>query len=336
MFPDDEIASGDRVLGGELVTRFRSFLNGDPPDVIRLCQIAGLGRGFAHPGFSEHFDNAVFSLSHFDRHGLIVAEDDDGTIVGFAHAGFGFDATGNQLDHSVGVICFVTVAPEYRRQGIGRELIERCEEYLRSRGAKTIQAGETRSCDPFYFGLYGGARPTGFLQSDPLAETFFHAIGYSARDSVAVMHRDLTSGNLPTSMKLMEVKRDVVVNVNETPTKKSRWWFTHPGWMDPVQLELIHRRSGEPVASLAMTQLHQYNAAWGSDAIGIVDVNVPEEHRNKGYAHTLIIETLRLARTEAKTVAECHIPNDNEAALATANSVGFEQVDMGVIYARRA
>ena len=151
---------------------YRSFRNTDPPRILRLWNRCELGRGAARPLTSDAFEVANYAQPYFDPQGLIVAEQ-DGEVVGFVHAGFGFSADMQRLDLSVGVICVVMVQPDLRRQGIGRELVHCAEEYLRQRGVKEIVAGQSKGRDPFYFTLYGGSRPCGFLESDPLRVRFF-------------------------------------------------------------------------------------------------------------------------------------------------------------------
>src|SRR5690606_24238554 len=97
------------------------------------------------------FELLNFAQRYFDRHGLILAIDtDSGEAVGMIHAGFGPDDQESKADTGVGVICAVMVRPDYRRQGVGRELVRRAEEYLRSRGSDSIFAGPAAPYDPFY------------------------------------------------------------------------------------------------------------------------------------------------------------------------------------------
>src|SRR6185369_13147557 len=99
-------------------------------------------------------------------------------VVGFVHAGFGANASETALATETGVICAVVVRLDYRRKGIGRELVARAERYLRERGAREIFAGESGRRNPFYLGLYGGAESAGLLESDAAAAPFFKSLGY--------------------------------------------------------------------------------------------------------------------------------------------------------------
>src|SRR5690606_11483482 len=126
--------------------------NSDPPHLRRIWHTSELGRGAAIGFDADIFESVVFSQPYFDPKGLIVAED-AGRPIGFLHAGFGADATQSTIDPTTGTICMVMVDPAYRRQGIGRELVGRGEEYVRAAGTTVIQAGPAAPRDPFYFGI---------------------------------------------------------------------------------------------------------------------------------------------------------------------------------------
>ena len=166
---------------------YRTFRNSDPPHLVRLWHACQLGRGAADGFRCDSLEGTTLSKTYFDPQGLITAwDDDEGKLVGFAHAGFGSAKDEKSLDRSIGVICVVMVHPEYRRRGIGRELMQRAEKYLNERGSTSIRAGACPPHDPFYVGLYGGVKPAGFLESDSLASPFVESLGYQEIDRRAV------------------------------------------------------------------------------------------------------------------------------------------------------
>jgi len=185
-----------------------------------------MGRGAARPDSIHAFEVAVYALPYFDPEGLIIAED-DGKFVGFVHAGFGFSEDLNSLDYSQGVVCWLVVSGDRHRSGIGKELIQRAENYLIERGAKTIQAGQSRYCDPFYFGLYGGARCSGFLKSDEKAEPFLLSVGYEPIEETDVFQRDLTNTRAPMNIKLMNIRRKTELVIAGISNQCSFRWSTN-------------------------------------------------------------------------------------------------------------
>ena len=121
---------------------YRHFRNQDVPALVDLWNSCDLGSGAARRFSSDAFDQFVLAEPYFDRRALVEAWH-DGQLVGYAHAGFGPDATGSRLCHDPGVVCMVLVRPQFRRQGIGRHLVELAEEFLKSQGASALQAGES-------------------------------------------------------------------------------------------------------------------------------------------------------------------------------------------------
>lgn len=311
--------------------RFRKFRNNDPPKLFELCRSVDLGRGAARPESMQAFEIAVYGLPYFDPAGLIIAEH-EGEVVGFVHAGFGFSENLNSLDTSKGVICWLVVKRTEHRQGIGRELIQRAEEYLIAHGATTIQAGQSRYCDPFYFGLYGGARCSGFLQSDAAAEPFLRSVGYEPEQYTSVFQRDLKSARDPMNMKLMAIKQRTKLQVTEQPPQATMWWLTHFGCIESMFFSLVEKSSLKPIASLTVVGLDHFIGRWGERVIGLVDVFVEPEYREKGYGTALVVESLKRLRNQFITRAEVHVDRDHPGALKAIGTASFEQVDTAVVY----
>jgi len=315
------------------VVSFRTFRNSDPPRLLQLFRQSRPGRAFACPESVDALERSVFCLPYFDPAGLLIVED-EGEVVGFVHSGFGYSEQLDKLDYSQGVICCVLVHPRLQKQGIGAELIQRSETYLRDRGAATIQAGQSRFCDPFYFGIYGGARPSGFLQSDAAADPFFLSLGYQPKSTIPVFQRDLTDRKDPMNFRLMALRRQTELIVTDQPENPSWWWYTRFGNMESMRFRLVDRKTGVSIATVTVVGLDHYISAWNERAIGLVDVLVEEPFRGQGFGQTLIIEAIRRLRTELITRAEIHIPEENVDAIKAVLAAGFNQVDTGIVYAR--
>lgn len=280
---------------------------------------------------TEPFEITTYCQPYFDPAGLIVALK-DGEPVGYAHAGFGFTEDRTAICTDLGILCVIMVHPDCRRQGIGRELMRRIEGYLRESGAKTLQAGQSRLADPFYYGLYGGSRPSGFLQDDPLADPFFRGVGYRPSETIGVYQRDLTQQRDPVSMRLMNVRRQTDLVIAESPLQPTFWWYTHMGRSDCLRFRLVDRKLGEPVAAVTVIGLDYYLSTWNERAIGLVDVFVRESHRGQGVGQTLLVETLRRVRQDLISRAEMHVSDTNAHLIKAVHGAGFERVDTGTVY----
>ncbi len=313
------------------MVEYRSFLNGDPPQLVRLWHECNLGRGAAKGFTPDALELFNFSQPYFDRHGLIIAHEGD-KCVGMVHAGFGPDETRSRLSHELGLICAVMVHPDQRRQGIGRELLQRAETYLTRQGAQQIQAGQSRGHDPFYFGLYGGARPSGFLVTDNNADPFLTKTGYEPSQRIGVYQRDIQQTNDPVHFKLIAIRRATELNITDQPADPSWWWFARLGRIDSLRFNLGPKKGGPPIASVSVVGLDAYVNTWNARCIGLVDVDVHESEQGKGYGRALLVEVSRHMRQELITIAEIHAPETNEHATKAITGAGFTRIDTGIVY----
>lgn len=310
---------------------YRSFRNFDPPELVRLWNQAQLGRGAVQRvSNDESFDPANFSQQYFDPRGLIIATD-NGRQVGFVHAGFGCDAAGASLSCERGVICAVVVHPNYRRQGIGRELVRRAETYLRTAGATDITAGPAPQRDPFYCGLYGGAQPVGFLNSDPNAAPFFSKLGYQSGEQFLVTQRSMDDRD-PVNFRLSMIRRKWELALAEKPDPCPWWWSVRYGRLDGLYCVLVPKGGGQPVAGLTVVGLDLYARVWNEQAIGVCDLWVKETQRRQGFGQTLLVEVIKRLRQETISCVTANVPETDEPACAVFKSAGFVSIDRGVVF----
>ena len=310
---------------------YRPFHNADPPHLAELWNFAKLGPGAALEFPNDALDMLVFAEPYFDKQGLIVACD-GAEVVGFAHAGFGANAAGTELSTDEGVICAVVVRMDYRRRGIGRELVARAEGYLRGRGAREIFAGESGRRNPFYLGLYGGADSAGFLESDTGAAPFFTALGYQPAERYQLLYRHIAEKKDPFDPRMLQVKRLMKFGVMDRPSDATWWWMTREGRFGSITFVLVPNAGGPPPAEATFWEMELHAATRGERTAGITRLVVAEPTRRKGYAKSLITEVIRRLRDELVTRVEVTIRDDNVAALNLFKALGFQPFDVGVVY----
>lgn len=315
------------------VIAYRHFRNGDPPQLLNLWHSCGLGRGAAFGITCDALDLLVFSVQYFDPRGLIVALDES-RVVGFVHAGFGSNDTGSGISPQSGVICVIMVHPDYRRQGIGRQLVKLAEDYLRDAGTIQAQAGATPPRDPFYQLLYGGVEAAGFLESDPLAAPFFTALGYEPRERRFVYHRELKSTQDPMDFRVIGNRRTLNLEITDQSRTLAPWWVTRLGQLETLRFQEVPRRDPKVVAELTCVGLETYTHTWKVRAAGLFDLFVPLELRRKGYAKTLLLDVCRRLREEQVDLVEMQASETNPAGIGLLKSTGFKQVDTGVAYSK--
>jgi len=312
--------------------RYRHFRNTDPPLLVTLWNEALTHRGAVELRSHTALDNAVFNKPYFDPLGFFVAEDDASRIAGFGHAGFGPNEELSALDQHLGVICAVVVRPDVRRQKVGTELLRRCEQYLRDRGATTILAGSRRPNKPFYTGVYGGSNSAGFLLSDPDAEPFFRAGGYETDRRVLVFDR-----RLDTPLNIVDSRFGALRKKYEPQAlpqaRLGSWWRECVlGPLEPFEFRLDDRGSGQTAAKGMFWEMTDFGWRWGAPAVGILEVQVRNDLRRQGLGKFLIAQMLRHLQEQYFAVAEVQVPEEDETAAKLFRSLGFVQVDVGVSY----
>jgi ribosomal protein S18 acetylase RimI-like enzyme len=310
---------------------YRPFHNADPPQLADLWNFGKLGPGAALEFPNDALDMLVLAQPYFDREGLIVACEGS-EVVGFIHAGFGANPAGTEVRADAGVICAVLVRLEYRRRGIGRELVARAENYLRGRGAREIYAGESELRNPFYLGLYGGAESAGLLASDTAAAPFFTALGYRPAERYILLRRDISQKNDPFDPRMVAVKRAMKFGVMDHPADADWWWMTRHGRFGSLTFVLVPNAGGPPPAEVTFWEMELHAATRGERTAGITGLKVVAGDRRKGYARALLTEVIRRLREELVTRVEVTIRDDNAAALQLFRSLNFEQFDTGVVY----
>lgn len=273
----------------------------------------------------------VFAQPYYDPQGLIVAHIGP-RVVGFVHAAFGVNAAESALDYDAGVIAAVMVHPEFRRQGIARQLVARAEAYLRGKGAQSIQAGSAAPLDPFYLGLYGGAELSGFLDSDVAAAPFFAALGYQPAERRLVMQRDLEKVADPVDFRLVNLRRTVQLGLTDQPAKMTWWWTSRLGRFESFRFLLLTKKGGHPLAEATCFGLDLFSKGWQKKTVALTGLGVVESERRKGLAKVLLIDVFRRLRQEGMACVEAHVTDTNEAGLSVLKSFNFHQVDAGTIY----
>lgn len=312
---------------------FRTFRNSDPPHLLRLWNAGLTGRSSAYLQSCPAFEVHVFSKPYFDRKGLFIAEE-GGQMIGFAHAGFGPDASGMKLDPTLGIVCLIVVHPKAQRRGIGADLLRRCESYLKEHGSKRVLAGGRRPRSPFYWGLYGGSELPGLLLSDNGADCFFQTQGYTATETLLVFQRQIDGPILLQDPRFTSLKRKYEVRVMPRPLS--------PRWYDEctyAPLEMLHFQlqevaTGIPLAQVRMWDMDAFAWRWHQPSVGLIDLEVKAMHRQQGLAKFLMAQVLRYIQEQFYSLIEMQCGATNTAGLSLYQRLGFRQVDEGRVYAK--
>ena len=313
--------------------QYRSFRNTDPPGLVEIWNETFIGRGAVRLRHSAPLERFAFAKPYFDPDGLIVALDGE-TRIGFAHVGFAPNPQESALTMSDGVLCLLGVRPAYRRQGIGSELLSRCESYLKGRGVTTLYAGPQRPFDPFYFGIYGGCDMPGFLESDRDAQPFLEARRYRPVQTCLVYQRRLDRPLNIVDARFGPLRARFDMQVLPRVGAASWWQECVNGPVEFLEFRLVERSSGRAAARADVWEMEGFSWGWGLPTIGIRGLHVPDDMRRQGLAKFLVTHILRYMQEQYFGLAELQAMQDSAPANNLCRLLGFEQVDVGHLYRR--
>ena len=312
----------------------RCFRNDDPPRLADVWRSADLGPAAMQPMTSALLEAAVFSKPYFDRHGLIVALDGE-RAVGFAHAAFGPSADRSGIDPTVGTTLLVAVVPHADHDLIGRGLLERCEAYLRDRGATTLLGGGSADMRSFYLGLYGGSDLPGILDSSPDMQAIFREGGYEEGERIAILRRRLAGFRPPINRLQVAIRRNTVLRVIDEPTRRT-WWEAATTTGIALRRYELRNYSEEVLGSASLWDMQPLSSAWGVTAAGLLHIDIEGPRRRQGLAKYLVAEAMHDLAEEGVSLMETHVATSNEAAMALFESLGFETTEFGIVFRKPA
>jgi GNAT superfamily N-acetyltransferase len=314
---------------------YRSFRNFDPPLLTSLWRSRAGQFGLVQPVSPDLLEQLVFAKTYFDYGGLWLAFD-GAEPVGFAHAGFGPNPAESAISTDVGVTCLVLVRPGCAEADVAAGLVERCEDYLRRRGATVLQGGGAYPINPFYVGLYGGSELPGVLDSDTVARGVFAARGYEEVARTSILRRELGGFEPLVDRQQMQVRRQMLIEVTADAPSRTWWEACTLGEFDVTRFEMVSRVGGSRVASALFRSIESSGSAALGRAAGLIEIKVEPSYRGRGLATFLLSEAFRQFLRQGIMHVEAQVPANNEAGLGLFQRFGFSQVAQGGIWRKDA
>jgi len=255
-----------------------------------------------------------------DEH--LVATSDTGKIVGYLHL--------DQTDAVAGSVVEVVVHPDFRRQGVGRALVE---------------AAITKSDDP-RMRLWAHGELTS-------AYNLAAKLGFAKTRELWQMRRSLFAP-LPKALDATGIRvRAFQVGIDEQPwlalnaivfadhpeqgrmseqdlaVRMSEQWFDPAGFLIATQ-----EQSGtEVMVGYHWTKIHGGAGSHGHSEIGEIYVlGVSPDLRGTGLAKLLSVRGLEHLRSKGLPAAMLYVDADNKAAISLYESLGFAHWDTDVMF----
>ena len=315
--------------------RFRAFRNSDPPALAELWNRGLPDREVVRPLGPHEFNELVLTRLHFEAHGLILAED-DGRLVGFAHAAFGPEAAegpSHRVECSMGTVAMLVVDPERDDPALELALMAQAEAYLRRRGAKVIYAGGQAELSSYYWGVYGGSECSGVLDAHRAFRRAAEGSGYEAVARTIHLEVDLSAPEVRDT-KAAIVRRLTRLEVIDDAPPATWWEAAALGGSQISRFRLLARDDDHELAHASTWDMAAFGRLDGRARTGLIDVEAAEGERRKGYARFLIGEILRHCRNQWGEFVSVQTRSTNLAALGLYRSTGFQPVDSSTLFRR--
>jgi len=310
---------------------YRTFRNSDPPALATLWRSRAGQPGLTQPVSPDLLEQLVFAKLYFDYGGLMLAYD-DGRLVGFAHAGFGPNEERSWISVETGVLCVVVTDPKCAEAEVAAGLLDRCEDYLRRRGAKVFYGGGLQPLCPFYIGLYGGSELPGVLDSDTVARGALAARGYREVERTVLLRRDLDGFESQIDRQQMQIRRQMLVEVTADAPTRTRWEACTVGEFDLTRFDLVARGGGAAVATALFRNIEPGGITGVRHAAGLIDLSVEPAYRRRGVATFLLNEAFRQFLRQGIMHVEVQAGETNAAALGAFQKLGLQQTGQGGVW----
>jgi GNAT superfamily N-acetyltransferase len=312
---------------------YRTFRNSDPPTLAALWRSRAGQLGLLQPVSPDLLEQLVFAKLYFDPKGLFLAFNDD-QPVGFAHAGFGPNDGESWISATTGVICMVVLQQGCAEVEVAGGLIERCEEYLRGRGAKVVYGGGLHPINPFYTGLYGGSELPGVLDSDAAVRQVFAARGYQEIERTTMLRRELSGFESFIDRQQMQIRRQMIVEVTVDAPTRTWWEASTVGEFDLTRFDLVPRVGGSSIATATFRGMESNGTTSVSRAAGLLWMSVVEQYRRRGLAVFLLSEAFRQFLRQGIMHVDVQTRQSDKPGGELFRKLGFEPVEQGGLWKR--
>lgn len=255
-----------------------------------------------------------------DEH--LVATSESGKIIGYLHL--------DQTDTVAGSVVEVVVHPEYRRQGVGRELVESAIEKSNDPRMRLWAHGELTSA-------YNLAAKLGFAKTRELWQmrrSLFAPLP-KANDAEGITVRSFQVGKDESSWLALNAivfadhPEQGRMSTQDLAVRMSEQWFDPAGFLIATQ-----EQSGvEVMVGYHWTKVHGDSGSHGHSEIGEIYVlGISPDLRGTGLAKLLSIRGLEYLRSKGLPAAMLYVDADNKAAISLYESLGFAHWDTDVMF----
>jgi len=288
----------------------------------------------AAPLRPNEIEEELFGDLAFDADGFIVGED-QGRVLGFAHAGFGRADHApplQRVETSIGTVAMLVVDRHAADPHFADALLDQAVQYLRERGASVIYAGGAAPLNPFYWGLYGGSEFFGILSGHPLFHETVRRRGFQPI-SRSVLLRASTNRLVEAlrDPRSILIRRRASLEVEEDITLEDWWDAMAIGSFQPTRYR-VYESDGRRVAQAMTWEMALFGRRSGTAHAGLVNMEVALPYRRQGFGRFLVGSLARGLTDRHIHYVNVQTLETNAPALALYRSVGFQDVEQATLY----
>jgi mycothiol synthase len=301
-------------------------------EIARLCNLAD------RVPFIETVEDIANTYAHLvnsdPQHDVIMAEV-DGELVGYQRTWWRRHSDG---EYVYGITGHVT--PAWRRQGLGRQLLERGERRLRH----VAQAAQHPAGAPRYLQTFTSLNRAGKV-------ALFEQAGYSVvrhfYEMERPLHDDLPPVSLPAGLALRPVQPEHLRAIWEANEEAFRDHWGHSAATEAdyqgflAQPHQDHRlwqvawdTANNQVAGVAINIIDAaVNAEFNRQIAYVEDLSVRRAYRQRGLGRALLVASLHAFQARGLATAGLGVDAENPSgALGLYERVGFRQKEHSVAY----
>ena len=169
----------------------------------------------------------------------------------------------------------------------------------------------------------------GYRKKMNFAHQVCHELGFEPIQKILVFQRSLIGFRPTVNRVQLGLRRKFQVNPIVAPLLPTWWQCCTFGTAEIFGFQVASRRDEPALGSVYYWDIEPLSRHWGVATLGLVNLEIGEEHRRQGLATFLVGESLRQFATQNRGGVEVQLRESHESAIGVALKLGFEQISTG-------
>jgi len=167
----------------------------------------------------------------------------------------------------------------------------------------------------------------GILTEDQRSKDWFVAANYVEEDQILVRHWHLNDFRPLIDRQQMMIGRSFIIEAQLDPVPTKWCDACNFGMSSRTGFTLKDRKTSQPVGTLVYWDMEPLVKNWGVNGMGLVELWVQPELRQKGVAKYMVGESLRQLKQHGVALVEIQHLEKDPAMTSLCNRLGFQTID---------